>query len=68
MESINHYTVQRVIDVAANVDGRDLGCDRGRHPEGDRRGQQRPAVTTKIFIRGQNEVMETLVPQPRRSA
>ncbi len=25
LESINHYTVQRVIDVAANVDGRDLG-------------------------------------------
>ena len=26
MESINHYTVQRVIDVDANVDGRDLGA------------------------------------------
>ena len=26
LESINHYTVQRVIDVAANVDGRDLGA------------------------------------------
>ena len=25
MQSISHYTVQRVIDVAANVDGRDLG-------------------------------------------
>ena len=24
-ESVSHYTVQRVIDVAANVDGRDLG-------------------------------------------
>ena len=23
--SVNHYTVQRVIDIAANVDGRDLG-------------------------------------------
>jgi multidrug efflux pump subunit AcrB len=26
MESINHYTVQRVIDVDANLDGRDLGA------------------------------------------
>ncbi len=25
MNSINHYTIQRVIDVAANVEGRDLG-------------------------------------------
>ena len=26
LESVNHYTVQRVIDIAANVDGRDLGA------------------------------------------
>ena len=25
LEPVNHYTVQRVIDIAANVDGRDLG-------------------------------------------
>src|SRR3984957_20230387 len=25
LESVNHYTVQREIDIAANVDGRDLG-------------------------------------------
>ena len=25
MQSINHYTVQRVVDVLANVDCRDLG-------------------------------------------
>jgi multidrug efflux pump subunit AcrB len=25
LESVNHYTVQRVIDIAASVDGRDLG-------------------------------------------
>ena len=25
MQSISHYTVQRVVDVAANIDGRDLG-------------------------------------------
>src|SRR6185312_15855500 len=25
-EQINHYTVQRVIDVGANVEGRDLGA------------------------------------------
>ncbi len=27
-EQINHYTVQRVIDVGANVEGRDLGTSR----------------------------------------
>ena len=43
LESVNHYTVQREIDIAANIDGRDLGSIAGRHPEGDRRGQQGPA-------------------------
>ncbi len=54
---INHYTVQRVIDVAAGLDGRDLGsvvrdirksiAMLGELPKGMR-----------IQIRGQNQVME----------
>lgn len=53
---INHYTVQRVIDVAANVEGRDLGSvasdierrikDLGPLPRGMR-----------VTVRGQNQVM-----------
>ena len=30
--AINHYTVQRVLDVEANVEGRDLGSVVARHP------------------------------------
>jgi multidrug efflux pump subunit AcrB len=59
MESINHYTVQRVIDVDANVDGRDLGgvaADIQRVI--DKIKPSLPATTT-ITIRGQNEVMNT---------
>jgi multidrug efflux pump subunit AcrB len=53
---LNHYTVQRVLDVAANVEGRDLGAvardidakvkQLGPLPKGMR-----------IHVRGQNEVM-----------
>ena len=43
LESISHYAVQRVVDVAANVDGRDLGARHPRHPGGDRRDRQGPA-------------------------
>jgi multidrug efflux pump subunit AcrB len=58
-ESINHYTVQRVIDVAANVDGRDLGGvahDLQAAIDELMKGQP---ITTHIDIRGQNEVMQT---------
>lgn len=58
-ESINHYTVQRVIDVAANVDGRDLGGvanDLEAVIADLMKGQP---ITTHIDIRGQNEVMQT---------
>jgi multidrug efflux pump subunit AcrB len=56
LNSINHYTVQRVVDVMANLRGRDLGSVAadiqkkigalGELPKG-----------TKIVVRGQNEVM-----------
>ncbi len=56
-ENINHYTVQRVLNVDAGVEGRDLGsvakdilkkiAELGTLPPG-----------TRIMLRGQNEVME----------
>ena len=57
MQSISHYTVQRVVDVGANVDGRDLGAWR---PTSRRRStsRQRPAAAVKITLRGQNQVMQ----------
>jgi multidrug efflux pump subunit AcrB len=58
IESINHYTVQRVIDVAANVDGRDLGSTaRDIQAAIDEIKKDLPA-STRIDIRGQNEVMQ----------
>ena len=55
-ENISHYTVQRVVDVEASVEGRDLGSvvkaikqrvnELGKLPPG-----------TRINVRGQNEVM-----------
>ena len=59
MESINHYTVQRIIDVDANVDGRDLGgVAKDIQKVLDRIKPGLPK-TTRIDIRGQNEVMNT---------
>jgi multidrug efflux pump subunit AcrB len=55
-ESVNHYTVQRVIDVGANVQGRDLGsvaADIQRKIDG--LGKLPPGM--KITLRGQNQVM-----------
>jgi multidrug efflux pump subunit AcrB len=55
---INHYTLQRVLNVTANLEGRDLGsvtneiekkiADLGELPQG-----------MKISLRGQNEVMKS---------
>jgi multidrug efflux pump subunit AcrB len=57
-ESVNHYTVQRVIDVAANVDGRDLGgVARDLQAVIATMMKDQP-ITTHIDIRGQNEVMQ----------
>ncbi len=55
-EQINHYTVQRVIDVGANVEGRDLGtvaADIQKKIDG--LGKLPPGM--KITLRGQNQVM-----------
>jgi multidrug efflux pump subunit AcrB len=59
LESVNHYTVQREIDVAANVDGRDLGGTAADIQAAIRDISQGLPITTHIDIRGQNEVMMT---------
>jgi multidrug efflux pump subunit AcrB len=58
MNSINHYTIQRVIDVAANVEGRDLGSVATEINQAIAEVQKDLPSTTKILLRGQNEVME----------
>ncbi len=65
LESVNHYTVQREIDIAANVDGRDLGSHRRRHPAGYRRGQQGAADHHAYLHPRSERGDEVLVPQPR---
>jgi multidrug efflux pump subunit AcrB len=59
MESINHYTVQRVIDVDANVDGRDLGGVAADLSKVIARMKPSLPPATAVTIRGQNEVMNT---------
>jgi multidrug efflux pump subunit AcrB len=60
-QSVSHYTVQRVIDIAANVDGRDLGSTvrdiRARIDE--IMAEKDFPKTAKILIRGQYEVMQS---------
>ena len=58
-QSVSHYTVQRVIDIAANIDKRDLGGvlhDIEAKLEPLRKDL---AKNTKILVRGQGEVMES---------
>ncbi len=59
MQSVNHYTVQRVVDVLANVDSRDLGGTAADIKKIIEEEQKNLPSTVKIFLRGQNEVMET---------
>src|SRR6185503_11856385 len=55
-EQINHYTVQRVIDVGANVEGRDLGSVAADiQKKIDALGKLPPGM--RITLRGQNQVM-----------
>jgi len=55
--SINHYTVQRVLDVEASVEGRDLGSViRDIRQKVAALGNLPPSIQVKI--RGQNQVME----------
>jgi multidrug efflux pump subunit AcrB len=58
MNAINHYTIQRVIDVAANVEGRDLGSTAAEIKQVIADVQKDLPSQTKIVLRGQIEVME----------
>ncbi|HEX3864739.1 MAG TPA: efflux RND transporter permease subunit [Stellaceae bacterium] len=58
LESVNHYTVQRQLDIAANVDGRDLGATAGDIQKAIDDISQNLPITTHINIRGQNDVMQ----------
>ena len=59
-ESVSHYTVQRVIDIAANVDGRDLGSvvtDIQKKIAQIVSAADFPKAA-KIIVRGQYELMQ----------
>lgn len=58
LAAINHYSVQRVIDVAANVDGRDLGGVTNDIRKVIAELSKDLPVTTHIDLRGQPEVMD----------
>lgn len=55
-ENITHYTVQRVLDVEADVEGRDLGSVAGEIEKKIAALKPLPPGT-RITLRGQNEVM-----------
>jgi multidrug efflux pump subunit AcrB len=57
LESVNHYTVQRELDIAANIDGRDLGATAVDIQQAINEISKGLPITTHIDIRGQNEVM-----------
>ena len=59
LESVNHYTVQREVDIAANVDGRDLGSIAADIQKAIAEVSKGLPITTNILIRGQNEVMQS---------
>jgi multidrug efflux pump subunit AcrB len=58
LESVNHYTVQRELDIAANVDGRDLGATAADIQTAVNEIKEGLPITTHIDIRGQNEIMQ----------
>ena len=59
LKLVSHYTVARVVDVAANIDGRDLGGVAGEIHKAIAEVMQGQPLSTHIDIRGQNQVMET---------
>jgi len=58
MQSMNHYTVQRVVDVAANIDGRDLGGVAADIRKAIAQVSKGLPETTRIDLRGQAETMD----------
>jgi len=59
LESVSHYTVQRELDIAANVDGRDLGSTAADIQSAINDISKGLPITTKILILGQNDVMQS---------
>ena len=59
LESVSHYTVQRELDIAANVDGRDLGSTAADIQQAINDISKGLPITTKILILGQNDVMQS---------
>ncbi len=59
LESVNHYTVQRVVDIAANIDGRDLGAVAADIKKAIAEVSQGLTAATKINILGQYQVMQS---------
>lgn len=59
LATVNHSSVQRVIDVAANVDGRDLGSVSNDIRKVIAEVSKGLPITTHIDLRGQPEVMDT---------
>jgi multidrug efflux pump subunit AcrB len=57
LESVSHYTVQRELDIDANVDGRDLGATAADIQKAIDDISKGLPITTHIDIRGQNEIM-----------
>jgi multidrug efflux pump subunit AcrB len=60
-ESVSHYTVQRVLDIAANIDGRDLGgvVSDIKHKIDAMTAEKDFPPTAKVNIRGQYQVMNS---------
>jgi multidrug efflux pump subunit AcrB len=58
VQSMNHYTVQRVVDVAANIDGRDLGDVAADIRKSIAEAGKGLPETTRIDLRGQAETMD----------
>jgi len=59
LASVNHKSVQRVMNVAANVDGRDLGSVAADIRKVIAAVSKDLPITTQIELRGQPEVMDT---------
>lgn len=59
LESVNHYTVQRELDIAANVEGRDLGAVAADIQSAIGEVRKGLPITTKILILGQSDVMQS---------
>jgi multidrug efflux pump subunit AcrB len=59
LESVNHYTVQRVLDINTNIDGRDLGAVAGDIKKAIAEVSRGLPISTKILIQGQYQVMQS---------